>query len=329
MPQPDTQHGSALANNTIELTEGERTALAPEAPATPVEGAAAAAAPEAGTAAPAAPAADAGTAAAPAAGADAAAVAAAAVADPPVAPAVVAAPAPQAPSAPFVPTLSVPADNRDFTAELSKVDQDIKALREQRSAGELDHLDDDAFEQQLDTLKDLRTDIRVDQREAKTRADFNTQSADQAWIYLQTQFFADPANAPIQANGILFSAWEAAMQEVVNEAAKEGRPVTDWSVMVGARQKLVDQGIPLPGSAPAATSTTPAPTPPKPDRTPPLGNVPQTLAHAPSAADPGTRTTAEALADDPDIESIERTLAGKSDAERDAILRGTPGAFAD
>jgi hypothetical protein len=328
MPSPhDTEQSNTLANNTLELTEGERTALTPETPPAatpPAEGAAAAAAPEAGAAAPAAPAADAG--ATPTAGADAAAAAAAAAAPAAAEPAAVA-PTQQGPATPFVPTL--PADTRDFAAELSKVDQDIKALRDQRAAGDLDHLDDDAYEQQLDTLKDMRTDLRVDQREATRRAEFNQQSSDQAWVYLQTQFFADAANAPIQANGILFSAWEAAMQEVANDAAKEGRPMTDWSLMVSARQKLVDQGIPLPGATPAATTpSTPAPGP-KPDRTAPLGNVPQTLAHAPSAADPGTRSTAETLADETDIESIERTLAGKSDAERDAILRGTPGAFAD
>ena len=323
MPSPDnSQPDNALANNELDLTEAEAAAMKPDdAPAGD-----AVAAPDAGKTgdAPAAPAGEA--AAAPAAGTEGGAAASAA-ADAPAAPASDDAPAapateaaPPAPPAVFVPTYA--GDQRDFDAELGEVSTKLKELRTKHGTGDIE---DDAYEAAYEELQEQKIGLRIEQANARTRAELSQQNADQSWAYLQTQFFADSANAAIRANGILFAAWEAGMQEVVNEAAAEKRAVTDWDVMVGARAKLVAAGM-LPGGA--ATAPPPAATPgAKLDRTPPLGNVPQGLSAAPSAAEPGTRTTTEAMAEVSDIEDIETMLAGKSEAERDAILRGTPGAF--
>lgn len=295
--QPD----NTPAGNALELTEAETTALTPEVDPAAVVAVAPATDPAA-VAAPAAP--------------DPA--AAAAAADPtPVADAA-AAPAQPGP-APFVPTYTAVA--RDFDAEVAKVKVALKELKALHGAGTVE---DDAYDEQFEALQDSKTALLIAQSNAATRAELNQQNADQSWSYLQDQFFADAANAPLRANSILFAAWEASMQEVVNDAARAGRQLTDWQLMHEARQKLAEQGIFGATAATAAAAATPQP---KPDRTPPLGTVPVTLASAPAAAAPGTQSTAEALAETGDIEDIEALLAGKSEAERDQILRGTPGAF--
>lgn len=308
------QSDNTPAGNALELTEAEISALTPEAdPA-----AAAAVVPEAVPAVD--PAAKPDAAAVPAVAPDAAAIAAAAAAPTPDD----APPAPTAPSqpgpAPFVPNYT--AEARDFDAEVTKVKGDLKALKQQHTDG---LIEDDAYDTQFESLQDAKTGLLIAQSTAQTRAELNQQNADQSWSYLQDQFFADPLNAPLRANTILFAAWEASMQEVVNDAARAGRQITDWQLMHEARQKLAEQGI---GGTAATVAAAAVATPqPKPDRTPPLGNVPVTLANAPAAAAPGTQSTAEALAEIGDIESLEELLAGKSEGDRDAILRATPGAF--
>lgn len=299
--QPD----NTPAGNALELTEAETTALTPEVDPAAVVAVVPATDPAA-VAAPAAP--------------DPAAAAAAAADPTPVADAAAAAAAPAQPGpAPFVPTYTAVA--RDFDAEVAKVKADLKALKALHAGGDIE---DDAYDEQFETLQDAKTGLLIAQSTMQTRAELNQQNADQSWSYLQDQFFADAANAPLRANSILFAAWEASMQEVVNDAARAGRQLTDWQLMHEARQKLAEQGIFGATAATAAAAATPQP---KPDRTPPLGTVPVTLASAPAAAAPGTQSTAEALAETGDIEDIEALLAGKSEAERDQILRGTPGAF--
>lgn len=319
MPSPhDHQPGNDLAANEFDLTDAETSAMTPEG-----EGAGA----DNGTPPAAATGQAEGTPAvegAPAPAAPGAAEAAAATPDPAPAAATVAAPA----AVPFVPQY-IP-DARDFDAELQGVNSLLTELRAKHSAGSIE---DDAYEVEYERLQNQKMDLRIEQSNAKLRAELSQQNADQSWAYLQNQFFADPANAAIRTSGMLFASWEAAMQDVVNEAAADGRQVTDWDLMTEARKKMVEAGIPLPAAggasnapAPNAAPATPA-TPPKPDRTPPMGNVPQTLATAPSAADPGQRGTSDQLADIGDIEDIEDRLANMGEAQRDAVLRGTPGAF--
>lgn len=247
-------------------------------------------------------------------------------ADPPAAPVDAAAspaaqtPAPAQPNIPFIPAYQPP--TRDFDQELRDVEAKIADLRQQRANGDLDGLSEDEYDQQLDTLRDQRADIRFESRAAADRAELAKQTSDQAWQWLQDQFFALEGNAAIRSDPALFSAWEAEMQAVVNKAAAESRSLSDWQLMNDARDGLVARGYPIAGAPRPSADTTPPPA--KPDRTPPLGGLPQTLGGAPSAADPGTRPTASAMAEG-DITDIERMMAGKSEAERDAILRGVPG----
>lgn len=234
--------------------------------------------------------------------------------------------APSQPAAPFVPAYAAPAA-RDFATELTAADTALQELRKQRAAGELDELTDDQYEAQLDTLRDTRSEIKSDAKIHQMQSELASQSQNQAWEYLQNQFFAVPGNAEIRADGMRFAAWENAMQVVVNEAALAGKQITDWEVMSGARDKMAAAGMLGGAATPTATGT---PTPqPKPDRSAPLKDVPASLAHVPAAAESGQRPTSQAMGEMGGIEDIERTFANKTEAERDMILRGVPGMFVD
>lgn len=324
-------NAAGLAANEFEATEAERLALAEAgqggAPAV-APGADGAAPPAAAAGAPAAEAASAAAASAaaaggadggapttpPGAGGEAAAVAAGTPeAAPPAAPAAM--PAPNA----FVPTY-IPED-RDYATEIGAVNQELMALKAKYKAGDVE---DEQYEEAYEALRDKRSGLERALDRAELQATLNRQNADQAWAYLQRQFLSDPTNAAIAASPLLFAAWEQGMQVVVDAAAAEGRTLTDWDLMVGARQQLEDAGMLQ--AQPAAGTPTPAAPPPRPNRAPPLADVPQTLTAVPAAADPSSRTTVDSAAEQ-GIEDLEAYLASKPEAERDRILRELPGQF--
>ncbi len=327
MQQPDNAGQQSLAANELEMTEGERAALAsadgaaagdaPAATATsdaPATATATATPAAEGSAAPAAAAA-AGGAAQP----DAAATAAAAVAAEGATPAAPAASEPP-PATPFVPTYA--ADERDYGKEIGEINGKLQALKEKYKAGDVE---DEVYEQQYEDLRDERSRVERAQDIAALQQQLSQQNADQSWAYLQRQFLSRPENAAIAASPIRFAAWEQAMQSVVNDAAASGRQLTDWDILAGARDLLVTEGL-LQASA-AATAPPVAQAPAKPDRSAPLADVPATLSTVPAAADPTSRSTADAAAGMDNIEDIESFLAGKSESERDRILRDVPGSF--
>ncbi|WP_336357340.1 hypothetical protein [Stenotrophomonas muris] len=327
MQQPDNAGQQSLAANELEMTEGERAALASADGATAGAAAAApgtpdAAAAAAATATPAGDGSAAPAAAAPADGAaqpDAAAAAATAAAAEGATPAAPAASEPP-PATPFVPTYA--ADERDYGKEISEINGKLQALKEKYKAGDVE---DEVYEQQYEDLRDERSRVERAQDIATLQQQLSQQNADQSWAYLQRQFLSRPENAAIAASPIRFAAWEQAMQSVVNDAAAAGRQLTDWDILAGARDLLVTEGL-LQASA-AATAPPVAPAPAKPDRSAPLGDVPATLSTVPAAADPTSRSTADAAAGMDNIEDIESFLAGKSESERDRILRDVPGSF--
>lgn len=233
---------------------------------------------------------------------------------------------PAPPPTPFTPVYD--AEARDYATEIGEIN---KRLGEIRTAMREGDMDEDAYEAEFESLQEKRAQLRIEQAMAEGRAEMSRQAADQAWTYLQNQFFADPANAQIRSSAGIFAAWEAEMQALVNEASQEGRQITDWEIMHGARQRLVAQGFPLTGNAPRqAVSQQDAVTPsqPPPSRTPRMSEVPATLGSAPSMASVGGRASAEEMAS-MGIEDIEDRLARMGDDQRDALLRGTPGAFVD
>lgn len=326
MQQPDNAGQQSLAANELEMTEGERAALASADGAAPGDAAAAtgtaetpAAAAAPATATPASDgAASPAAAATPAEGvAQPAAAAAAAVEG--AAPAVPAVSEPP-PATPFVPTYA--ADERDYGKEIGDINGKLQALKEKYKAGDVE---DEAYEQQYEDLRDERSRVERAQDMATLQQQMSQQNADQSWAYLQRQFLSRPENAAIAASPMRFAAWEQAMQSVVNEAAAAGRQLTDWDILAGARDLLVTEGL-LQASA-AATAPPVAQAPAKPDRSAPLAEVPATLSTVPTAADPTSRSTADAAAGMDNIEDIESFLAGKSESERDRILRDVPGSF--
>lgn len=309
-----------LAHNTADLTAEEAAVLKPEEAVAPAANAPAAAAastddPSAPGAAAPAPAA---VVASPAdAGHPAASAVAVAAAEVPTA-----APASAAPPPVFVPQL--PVDARNYDEELKTVATSLLQLKQQLNDGEIEEA---AYEAQYEALQDQKTTLKVSMQLAADRDRQNRESADQAWEYLQNQFFSDAANANIRANGILFAAFEGAMQEVADAAAREGRQVTDWQLLNDARGKLVEMNM-LSGTGNAAGAAAPPPVaaarPPVPDRTAPLGAVPAQLSQLPTAADPGGRSNVEQLAELGSLE-LESRMANMSDAQIDQILRSTPG----
>lgn len=323
MQQPDNAGQQSLAANELEMTEGERAALASADGAAPGDAAAATGTAEtpAAVAAPATatPASDgAASPAAAATPAEGAAQAAAAAAEG-AAPAVPAVSEPP-PATPFVPTYA--ADERDYGKEIGDINGKLQALKEKYKAGDVE---DEAYEQQYEDLRDERSRVERAQDMATLQQQMSQQNADQSWAYLQRQFLSRPENAAIAASPMRFAAWEQAMQSVVNEAAAAGRQLTDWDILAGARDLLVTEGL-LQASA-AATAPPVAQAPAKPDRSAPLAEVPNTLSTVPAAADPTSRSTADAAAGMDNIEDIESFLAGKSESERDRILRDVPGSF--
>ncbi|MGG2100395.1 hypothetical protein [Stenotrophomonas sp. NRRL B-14846] len=324
MQQPDNAGQQSLAANELEMTEGERAALASADGAAPGDAAAATGTPDApaaaaatatptaeGSAAPAVASADGAAqpdaAAAAAAAAEGAVAAAPAAAEPP-------------PATPFVPTYA--ADERDYGKEIGEINGKLQALKEKYKAGDVE---DEVYEQQYEDLRDERSRVERAQDIAALQQQLSQQNADQSWAYLQRQFLSRPENAAIAASPIRFAAWEQAMQSVVNDAAAAGRQLTDWDILAGARDLLVTEGL-LQASA-AATAPPVAQAPAKPDRSAPLADVPATLSTVPAAADPTSRSTADAAAGMDNIEDIESFLAGKSESERDRILRDVPGSF--
>lgn len=327
MQQPDNAGQHSLAANELEMTEGERAALASADGAAPGDAAAGTGTPDApaaatatATATPVAEGSAAPAAAAPADGAtqpDAAAAVAAAAEGTASAPPAASEPPP---ATPFVPTYA--ADERDYGKEIGEINGKLQALKEKYKAGDVE---DEVYEQQYEDLRDERSRVERAQDIATLQQQLSQQNADQSWAYLQRQFLSRPENASIAASPIRFAAWEQAMQSVVNEAAAAGRQLTDWDILAGARDLLVTEGL-LQASA-AATAPPVAQAPAKPDRSAPLADVPATLTTVPAAADPTSRSTADAAAGMDNIEDIESFLAGKSESERDRILRDVPGSF--
>lgn len=329
MSQPD--QNAALAANEFEPTDAERQLLDEAAAAAAAEAAqgGTGTAPAVAEGDPAAagavdPAASGNAGAAPTNGtaapaADPAAAAAATAANPEPA-AVQPPPAAAAAPAHFVPTYTP--ESRDFNTEISGINQQLVELKAKYKAGDVE---DDQYEDLYEQLRDQRSVLERAQDRAEITAQLNQQNSDQSWAYLQRQFLSDPQNAVIAASPLLFSAWATAMEVVVNDAAVANVQLTDWDVLTKAREELVKAGM---LGAAAAANQPAAPVPDKPNRAAPIHQVPQTLSSVPAAADPSSRATVDAAAEQ-NIEDLEAYLASKPEAERDRILKDLPGQFAD
>lgn len=145
---------------------------------------------------------------------------------------------------------------------------------------EIYEIDFDDYETQYDdTLHDQRKQIERDLDRADLEHQLNLESANRAWIHLQRKFLSDPMNAALASNELLFAAWEQGMQIFANEAAAKGYQVTDWNLMIGGRQKLIEAGMmpmapypqaaqPAPVATTTQTSSCPPPLPRPPQHSP-------------------------------------------------------------
>lgn len=218
-------------------------------------------------------------------------------------------------------------ETRDFKAETDAIAAKLISLKEQYRN---DDINDDQYEQQYEALQDQKLQLRLAEERAMEGQRLNQASADQAWDYLVSNFLARPENHAIGTNNILFAAWEQAMQQVVDEASASTAALTEWQIMFAARKKLADLNMLPTQQAPAADggqAIHPTPRPPQPDRIPPIGMVPQSLGTIPTGADPTSRGRADELSN-MGIEELEGMMAGMTDAQRDEVLRSTPGGIA-
>lgn len=210
-----------------------------------------------------------------------------------------------------VPFPQVPAaEARDFAAEL-------QSLKEQFNDGKID---DDQYEA-------ARDEIVVARAQAATTEALRQEFAEQAWATNCKAFLQRPENATLLRSKEIQGLWQQAMQMAVENAAAEGKVLTDdWEILTAGRDLLFQQ-MGLSADVPAAGPAAPAAEPPKPNRAPPLGDAPPSLANAP-AAPPGTKETADSLADLGIVE-LEQRMAGMTEQQQEALLASVPGAFID
>lgn len=210
-----------------------------------------------------------------------------------------------------VPFPQVPAaEARDFAAEL-------QSLKEQFNDGKID---DDQYEA-------ARDEIVVARAQAATTEALRQEFAEQAWATNCKAFLQRPENATLLRSKEIQGLWQQAMQMAVENAAAEGKVLTDdWEILTAGRDLLFQQ-MGLSAEVPPAGQTAPAADPPRPNRAPPLADAPPSLANAP-AAPPGTKETADALADLSIIE-LEQRMAGMTEQQQEALLASVPGAFID
>lgn len=235
----------------------------------------------------------------------------------------------QPPAAAMLPSLQLEA--RDFKAERETLDtrysEELTALKTKFNDNDID---DEVYEAERERLLDARAAEREELTAARvkweTRAELAEEFADHTWKQNVAGFLGQAENALLSRSPEIKQLWEATMQRAVNEAAAAGTPlVTDLQIMTEGRNLLFQQ-LGLSATSPPPP---PAPTPDKPAATPPkLDNIPPSLGNLPGAAPNGAALTGDELAS-LEINSLERQMADMSEAQIDALLRATPGAFVD
>lgn len=222
---------------------------------------------------------------------------------------------------------------RDFAAERQAIDQkyseQLATLKKQYQEDGL--IDDDKYEAERERLIDARATERealnVDRVKWETRAELTEEFAQHTWQQNVRTFLAAPENAILSRSPEIQQLWQATMQRAVDESAVAGTPLkTDAAIMEAGRNLLFQQ---LGLSAPASPPPVPPPADPKPPaRVPKLDNLPPSIGALPGAAPNGAAMTGDELTG-LDINDLERQMAGMSDAQLEALLRATPGAFVD
>lgn len=221
-------------------------------------------------------------------------------------------------------------DARDFKAEREALDtrysEQLAGLKEKYADG---GIDDDAYDAERERLVQARQDERDELTAARvkweTRAELAEEFAQHTWQQNVRMFLSQPENGILLRSDAIQQVWQSMMQRAVNEAAAAGSPLTTDADIMTAGRNLLFQDLGL--SAAANPSPVAPPSNPKPPVTPPkLDNLPPSVGRLPGASPNGAVMTGEELAG-LGINDLERQMAGMSEAQIDALLRATPGAF--
>lgn len=221
-------------------------------------------------------------------------------------------------------------DARDFKTEREALDtrysEQLAGLKEKYADG---GIDDDAYDAERERLMQARQDERDELTAARvkweTRAELAEEFAQHTWQQNVRMFLSQPENGILLRSDAIQQVWQSMMQRAVNEAAAAGSPLTTDADIMTAGRNLLFQDLGL--SAAANPSPVAPPANPKPPVTPPkLDNLPPSVGRLPGASPNGAAMTGEELAG-LGINDLERQMASMSEAQIDALLRATPGAF--
>ncbi len=227
----------------------------------------------------------------------------------------VAADVPVTDAKPVVPTDTAPRYDAklpdDYEQQLDQVKTERAALKEQYKNGELDF---DEYEEQREALAGKAQALRELQLKASISQEMNAQNAQQIWEAKVKSFVGQvKAEIDYSADGAKASDFDAFIKMLANNPANGDKPM-DWFLSEAHKRTLALHGVAL---KPAQSRQSA-----KDARKPPVGDLPQTLAHVPGSDDAAEIHGRFEHLDKLDGLDLEMALARMSPADRDVYLRG-------
>jgi hypothetical protein len=239
------------------------------------------------------------------------------------APAPVAAPAQDpAPAAQAYPvyTAALPADYNDQVTQLKT---DSSALVEKFKKGELDV---EAYQAEADKLTERREQLGQLKLKADLAEEMNVQNAAHAWQGAINGLFSRAAT-----EGVDYNKDEARRTDLDHfvKALANRADTADWPMsrfLEEAHKRVMALHGPVtaaaaPAPAPAAAAA-PAAAPKPPDRTPPVADLPKSLAGVPGGEGPGDLAGEFAEVDRLEGDALEDAIARMNPAQRERYMRG-------
>lgn len=187
---------------------------------------------------------------------------------------------------------------------LAALEQAIAEIKQKRHDGLIDF--DDA-DDQLDALRDERSDLKAELKAFEIAARSAEHQAAQSWETAQTRFFS--VNAAYQTDPLRYAALDAAVKAVANEPTTQGKTF-EW--VLNEAKARVERAFGVTPPAPQQTSTARTAAP----------EIPPTLGGIPAAGANSTSKDGFAHLDALDGLELEMALARMSDAEQAAYLGG-------
>ena len=199
----------------------------------------------------------------------------------------------------------------DYAQQLDQVKTERAALKEQYKNGELDF---DEYEEQREALADKAQALRELQLKASISQEMNAQNAQQIWEAKVKSFVGQvKAEIDYSADGAKASDFDAFIKMLANNPANDDKPM-DWFLSEAHKRTLALHGV--------AVKPVQSRQSVKDGRKPPVGDLPQTLAHVPGSDDAAEIHGRFEHLDKLDGLDLEMALARMSPADRDVYLRG-------